>query len=888
MKFLVLQKKIGGFFLCICFLCYALQGTYAQDTLYYQGFERDLCLSKIHGFKQYNNLNHLHQNVWAKGDTSAPGYAKRASGINAGTASRFRLNRWPRAATCFPDTNRFDTCTQIYKANFWGKRGAHIITGAEINGVKTYLLNEYHTGYHTGGGSISSETNVGLYDPKAIYKPGIGMVRLHFWTRCNGEEDRDYGLVRYSLVPELPNGELADNEVRTVPINGIWNVAQYDNIADSVSNLPGSPIHSFAVVDKTKDLQKQKLQNIVNWTRIQYTLPPECAHSPHLRIGYFWINDNNGKGAFPALTLDEILIIGYPFVLNIDLESYCLAPGSSVPLSFYAHKAIYEYQPGGAPPQFLIVELSDDGGQFNNNTIFLSKIPLSRIQQDGELLRGNTNVSIPLSVSPGTSRKIRIRFEHNNYYAETPIFPLSNIFARIIPPSSLVCPGAPLELKFELPNGNNSIQVFDTSITWYLVSNPKPLARGRRLFLPVVTPLDTGKYYAKFTYRNSMNQICEATSSYAQVQYRKTIPVTLRLPKAIKRICRYDTVQLSGGIPLGGKYSYSLGGANFIEKDSFTDAGLSFQNFQYVIRYTVYDSISKCDVSAFDTIAVLNIPLGQIISASGVNIICNEPILLLARLSGTSHSMFAPDTVTYEWVGRNSNTFQVIAKEPGVYEVKVGYFYKAKNGLEQKVCFNKPELRQPLSFPPIEIGFEPQTLPAPIIEPPLSVGDREVKGRVLGIAPRTTVPDIVVILNGQEVGIAKVRVGSRTWALTLPRALQSGDEVRAYAIIKPNCKGSETRSPVVSQVVKSPDEIRVYTAFSPNGDGFNDVLEIENIQFYKEAELVIYNRWGQEVFRAKGYQNNWNGDNLPDGTYYYILDLKDGKAAMKGYITILR
>ncbi len=78
-------------------------------------------------------------------------------------------------------------------------------------------------------------------------------------------------------------------------------------------------------------------------------------------------------------------------------------------------------------------------------------------------------------------------------------------------------------------------------------------------------------------------------------------------------------------------------------------------------------------------------------------------------------------------------------------------------------------------------------------------------------------------------------------------------------------------------------EIGVPGGVSPNADGFNDVLVIENLEYYPENEFVIFNRWGDAVFEAKPYLNDWNGqvnasmilsgDKVSDGTYFYILKL---------------
>lgn len=75
----------------------------------------------------------------------------------------------------------------------------------------------------------------------------------------------------------------------------------------------------------------------------------------------------------------------------------------------------------------------------------------------------------------------------------------------------------------------------------------------------------------------------------------------------------------------------------------------------------------------------------------------------------------------------------------------------------------------------------------------------------------------------------------------------------------------------------------VSEAFSPNGDGLNDFFTIDNLEAYPDSELWIYNRWGAEVFHSDDYLNDWDGrsqsklniggDELPEGTYYYLLQL---------------
>jgi gliding motility-associated-like protein len=78
---------------------------------------------------------------------------------------------------------------------------------------------------------------------------------------------------------------------------------------------------------------------------------------------------------------------------------------------------------------------------------------------------------------------------------------------------------------------------------------------------------------------------------------------------------------------------------------------------------------------------------------------------------------------------------------------------------------------------------------------------------------------------------------------------------------------------------------------SPNGDKRNDYFKIDCALQYPNNEIIIFNRWGNEVYSAKPYKNDWEGtyqnQTLPDGTYFYIFKFNDNKHDDKqGYIVI--
>jgi gliding motility-associated-like protein len=102
------------------------------------------------------------------------------------------------------------------------------------------------------------------------------------------------------------------------------------------------------------------------------------------------------------------------------------------------------------------------------------------------------------------------------------------------------------------------------------------------------------------------------------------------------------------------------------------------------------------------------------------------------------------------------------------------------------------------------------------------------------------------------------------------------------------CRGYDT----IRVFVRESDELIFYNTFTPNNDGENDRWVIPNISKYPENILEIYNRYGQLVFKRNGYNNEWNGtyfgQELPTGTYFYMLDTNSDKGTYKGSVTIMR
>jgi gliding motility-associated-like protein len=120
-----------------------------------------------------------------------------------------------------------------------------------------------------------------------------------------------------------------------------------------------------------------------------------------------------------------------------------------------------------------------------------------------------------------------------------------------------------------------------------------------------------------------------------------------------------------------------------------------------------------------------------------------------------------------------------------------------------------------------------------------------------------------------------------------------------YRLCNANCPTLCDEAAVEIEVVRDTTvDIEVANGITPNGDGVNDQLIFDDLLLapdkYPDNSLIVFNRWGDIVFEAQPYNNDWNGVNadgspLPDGTYYYILRLEVGSGnIIRGDITIIR
>jgi gliding motility-associated-like protein len=160
-------------------------------------------------------------------------------------------------------------------------------------------------------------------------------------------------------------------------------------------------------------------------------------------------------------------------------------------------------------------------------------------------------------------------------------------------------------------------------------------------------------------------------------------------------------------------------------------------------------------------------------------------------------------------------------------------------------------------------------------------------------------PDLNVLDDGQKKIFATATGTILSYKWTPALYLSHADSLQPF-IIKPqedqtylltvrgrgDCISYDEMKMKVVRLPKPPN------TFTPNGDGINDTWKIQYLDQYPDCMVEIYTTSGQMVYKSTGYPKEWDGRNngkeLPAGTYYYIIDPKNGRKRMAGYVQILK
>jgi len=156
-------------------------------------------------------------------------------------------------------------------------------------------------------------------------------------------------------------------------------------------------------------------------------------------------------------------------------------------------------------------------------------------------------------------------------------------------------------------------------------------------------------------------------------------------------------------------------------------------------------------------------------------------------------------------------------------------------------------------------------------------------------------PGSISILDYPDNGVLDIGLYEQLIYYT-PNDNYTGTDVFEYQV----CDSTSLCASAIVYVLVTPMNFLIPEAFTPNGDNINDYFEILGIEYYPNNSLTVINRWGQKVYEAKNYgietypqfwdgKDNIRGNNdLPGGTYFYVLDLGNGEKPIAGSVYIDR
>jgi gliding motility-associated-like protein len=336
----------------------------------------------------------------------------------------------------------------------------------------------------------------------------------------------------------------------------------------------------------------------------------------------------------------------------------------------------------------------------------------------------------------------------------------------------------------------------------------------------------------------------------------------------------------------------AVANGNLLFNNNGTFVYTPFPNFVGVVSfsYQVCDPANACS-QAFVTIYIT----GQSPTAQNAAFTIQEDTRLTASLTdkvadastpinqlrfSVSHIGTANQNGLLSFLPNGSFTFVPKENFNGV----ITFEYKVCN--LQNLCSHNAQVQivvEPVNDAPTAQDNEFSTRQSQALTGSVAINDFDVDGDKLTYQAGT--------FTTQGQGVLKLEAnGDFTYT---PAYGFVGKDCWEYSVCDPAGACSKARLCVV--VENSPD-IFIPEAFSPNGDGLYDNFVIEGVAD-KKITLKVFNRWGNLVFQSTDYQNNWNGigneglhkgENLPDGTYFYTIDLGDGSKPRSNYVVIKR
>jgi gliding motility-associated-like protein len=340
---------------------------------------------------------------------------------------------------------------------------------------------------------------------------------------------------------------------------------------------------------------------------------------------------------------------------------------------------------------------------------------------------------------------------------------------------------------------------------------------------------------------------CEITGR-AYVQYG-VAPYTFTHPWSTDTIVQGTNVGCSSG---GNNYDFSM---TIPSCPSFCDPAYTSLN---VIPPTIVDACGTL-VTGFP-IRIMPIKMTPDVTAIYDTLVCSgDPFMI----DLTSCSPTATISWTQGWEAGSTDIFDTIVNTLSTITTLNYTVSASENG-----CFsdtlNLPMHIQPLPIP--NYTNDPEELIAGL---PITFSDASIFNAS---------PGVTWLWIFGDGGVSTDQNPSYTYALAGQYNL---------CLIVENQDGC--LDSICQMVTVYPAEVIAPNIITANNDGINDFLEFRFLDFYPNNTLTILNRWGVPIHEESGYENDWNGPGLNEGTYFYILTiLGEEEVVHEGFFQIVK
>jgi gliding motility-associated-like protein len=164
------------------------------------------------------------------------------------------------------------------------------------------------------------------------------------------------------------------------------------------------------------------------------------------------------------------------------------------------------------------------------------------------------------------------------------------------------------------------------------------------------------------------------------------------------------------------------------------------------------------------------------------------------------------------------------------------------------------------------------------------------QGNQIDVLPNDQLNNNWVISITEDIGSGRLtNLGDGTFDILLQDVLV--DQQFIYQLCNPSCPAIYCDTALVLLDVQGGDECVFPNTMTPNNDGTNDAFIVPCLDGLDGTKLTIFNRWGDVLYQNDNYKNDWdatfNGGPVPDATYFYIMELEDGRR-YQGFLEVRR